>query len=93
MVTEHYSWLAIDHDSKAYWEGCLQQKLMINRCQDCGYWIHFPRPICPKCWSENVRPAEVRGRGTIYTFSVHHQTDDPQPEFPLPHAVALSELD
>jgi uncharacterized protein len=72
-VLARYPWLPIDHDSKVYWKGCLQKKLLIDRCKDCGNWIHYPASICPECWSGNIIPVEVSGKGVIELFVLMHQ--------------------
>jgi uncharacterized protein len=73
QVLDAYKSLPIDHDSKNFWKGCLQKKLVINRCQSCGNYIQFPKPMCPKCWSEDVVPTQVSGKGSVYLASFYHQ--------------------
>ena len=45
----------------------------MNRCADCGRWHHPMRPMCPACWSWNVAPTAVSGRGTVHLFMLLHQ--------------------
>ena len=35
-------------------------ELRFLRCQDCGYWIHPPPPVCPKCLSRNLASRRCR---------------------------------
>jgi uncharacterized OB-fold protein len=63
----------IDHDNKDVYRARLERRLLVNRCGDCGLWHQPPRPICPSCWSTNVAPTEVSGRGTIYMAIFLHQ--------------------
>lgn len=86
-VLTRYPDLAIDHLNKNFWKGCLQKKLLINRCQNCGNYIHLPRPMCPVCWSENVVPTEVSGKGTLFLFSLLHQEGPGTPDNPYPVIV------
>lgn len=65
-LVERFPWAQIDHDSKRHFRGWLEEKLLINRCDDCGQMHHPPKPVCPKCWSQSLRPTEVSGRGTIF---------------------------
>ena len=88
-----YPRIPIDHDSKEYWRGCLQKKLLVSRCQDCGNWIHNPRPMCPRCWSENVVPTEVSGKGTVYLFTLYHQGADPTIDYSHPYPQVAVELE
>ena len=61
--------IRIDRDNKEYYRGLLQQRLLLNHCEKCGTWHHPPRASCPKCWSWQVVPSEVSGKGTVYLFS------------------------
>ena len=72
-VLDKYPWGLITHDNKEYWKGFLEHKLVINHCQSCGHWIHEPRPICPRCWSDDVKAEEVSGKGKVQWFSLLYQ--------------------
>ncbi|MET0830390.1 MAG: Zn-ribbon domain-containing OB-fold protein [Microbacterium sp.] len=62
----------IDQDNVAFFRGLLDRRLLINRCADCSRYHSPPRPFCPTCWSDDVRPTEVSGRGTLHSFTVLH---------------------
>ena len=64
------TWL--DRDHFAFFEGFLDERLLINRCDDCGRWFQPPWPSCPNCWSDNVTPTPVSGKGFVYTFVILH---------------------
>jgi hypothetical protein len=92
-VLERFPNVLIDRDNVAHYRGLLQKKLLVNRCQDCGYWIYPERPICPECWSFNVRAEEVSGKGTVYMFTLLHQGPPiPGVDFSTPHPIAGIEL-
>ena len=59
-----------DLDSAAFWDGLKEHRLLIMRCEDCGYWIHSPLAGCPRCLSSNVTAQPVSGKGTVYSFTV-----------------------
>ena len=83
---------SIDRDNIEYFRGTLQRKLLINRCQECGYWIFPHRPMCPQCWSEKVVPTEVSGKGEVYMFTISHQSPGVTREEPyLAGTVELAE--
>jgi uncharacterized OB-fold protein len=84
----------VDHDNKEYYRGWLERRLLMNRCHDCGRWHHPPKPVCPNCWSSDIRPTEVSGRGTIHLLMLLHQ-GPPAPGVDYaagPHPVATVEL-
>jgi uncharacterized OB-fold protein len=56
----------MDHVNKYAYRGRLNHELVINRCQSCGTWHQPPKPVCPHCWSFDIAPEPVSGRGTIY---------------------------
>lgn len=72
-VVARYPDVALDHDSKILYKGYLQRRLLIARCEDCHHYIHFPRRMCPRCWSERVSPSEVSGKGVVYFLCLYHQ--------------------
>ena len=83
----------IDGESRPFWEGCAQGKLMIQRCEDCGKHIFYPRIVCPHCFSDRVQWVESKGTGTIYSFTVARRPGAPGFENDVPYVVALIDLD
>jgi uncharacterized OB-fold protein len=79
-----------DPDTAFFWEGTAQRKLLILRCQKCGRYVHYPKPMCPACGSIDLKPEEVSGRGTVYTYTVTHQA---VPGYEPPFAVVIVELE
>jgi len=64
----------------------------VKRCADCGEAHFYPRPFCPRCWSEAVTWEEASGDATLYTWSTVHVND--LPPFPerVPYVAAIVEL-
>jgi uncharacterized OB-fold protein len=84
----------VDHDNKEMFRARLERRLLVNRCDDCGLWRNPPRPICPSCWSTNVRPTEVSGRGTIHLAIFLYQGPPAEGvDYDTPHPVVTVELD
>lgn len=81
----------VDYDNIFHYRGLLDRKLMFNRCDRCGHWIYPHRPLCPECWSEEVTPTEVSGKGKVYFFTVSHQ-GVPVPGETFPFGVIAVEL-
>ncbi len=92
-VLSRYPAVLINRDNLEHYRGLLQRKLLINRCQDCGRWVRPHWPSCPNCWSTNMRPTEVSGKGTIYMFSLIHQgAPVPAHDFSTPVPIVTVEL-
>jgi uncharacterized OB-fold protein len=82
----------INRDNVGHYRALARGRLLINRCEGCGTWIYPHRPMCPKCWSWNVTPTEVSGRGRIFMFTVIHQPRDPDSLIMEPVVPAAIEL-
>jgi uncharacterized OB-fold protein len=76
--------------NRDFWTAGAHGELRFWRCQDCGYYIHPPQPVCPQCCSKRLATEAVSGKATLATFSVNHQPWMPGPE--LPYAVAIVEI-
>jgi uncharacterized OB-fold protein len=76
-----------------FWAGAREGKLMILRCEPCGFYVHWPRPMCPRCQSFDLVPTEVSGRGRLYSYTVGVQAFHPWFEARLPYILAVVELE
>jgi uncharacterized OB-fold protein len=72
-LVDRFAHLAPDRDKRDFFRGWLAHELRLNRCADCGRWHNPPRPMCPSCWSWNVVPTSVSGRGTVHLLMHLHQ--------------------
>jgi hypothetical protein len=82
----------VDDDSRAYWDGYAGGRFLIATCGSCGQAHHYPRPLCPFCWSEDVTPTPASGRATLYTYSTVYVNDLPPFRDRLPYVAAMVEL-
>ena len=46
-----------------------EEKLMGTRCKKCGTLFSPPRPICIKCYSNDMEWVELKGKGKLVTFT------------------------
>lgn len=82
----------ISDDTRFFWEGAKNGKLLIQRCKCCGALRHPPGPTCPQCHSFEWDTVEACGRGTVYSFVVMHYPEVPPFDHPNPIAlIALEE--
>lgn len=75
-----------------FWEGAAAHRLMIIRCDRCGFYVHWPRPVCPRCLSTSLTPAEVSGDATLATWTFPNQPFDGYFRAHIPYALAVVEL-
>ena len=71
-LLELFAGHGVYRDNAAQYRGRLDGQLLINRCADCDRYHQPPRPMCPSCWSFDVVPTPVSGRGTIYLLMHLH---------------------
>ena len=95
QLVERFPFVQIDHDTKHLYRGWLEKRLLLNRCDSCGNIHHPPKPVCPVCWSSDLTPTEVSGRGVIHSTILLHQ-GPPAPDVDYaagPHPVVTVELE
>jgi uncharacterized OB-fold protein len=86
----------IDDDIAPFWEGLRGHRFLLYRCKSCGAW-YWPAAYCRNHsnapFQEEMEWTEASGRGTVFTFSVHHWAFDPGFKADLPYVYALIELE
>ena len=82
-----------DDLSQPFWEAAKQHRLVVQRCRECGYFNHPPRPACDACQSQQLQFEPVSGQGTIYSFTVMHQPNVAGFEDQIPYINILVELE
>src|SRR5262249_48632578 len=73
-----------------FWTGGADGELRIARCQECGWYMHPPLPLCPSCRGRDVRPEAVSGRGTVWSWTLNRYQF--APGMAPPYVVAIVEL-
>ena len=76
--------------NRHFWQGGECDELVFLRCQDCGYYLHPPIPVCPHDQSKDVRPEAVSGRATLASYTINHHPW--MPGFETPYVVAIVEF-
>lgn len=72
--------------SEAYWEGARNGKLLLRHCTSCNKVHHYPRALCPYCFSDKLDWREASGKGKVYSYSVMRRA-------PEPYVIAYVTLD
>ena len=79
-----------NQDTDFFWEGTAAGELRLQRCNACGELRHPPGPACPACHAMDRGFVVASGRGTIFSFLVHHAPQLPGRDLPV--TIALVEL-
>ena len=77
---------AVAPETQAYWDAAAKGKLLVKKCTACGQAHHYPRTLCPFCFSDKTEWIETSGKGTIYSYSVMRRA-------PVPYAMAYVTLE
>src|SRR5262249_14114262 len=75
----------VSPETEAYWDAAAKGKLLVKKCTACGQFHHYPRALCPFCFSDKTEWVEASGKGTIYSYSVMRRA-------PVPYAMAYVTL-
>ena len=62
-----------DADNRPMLEAWREGRLVVQRCGRCGAAASYPRPLCPKCWSDRLAFEEASGHGEIVAWSLVHR--------------------
>ncbi len=73
-----------------YWRSGADGVLRIARCQACGFRLHPPRPVCPKCRGREIAFEPVSGKGEIWSWTVNRYQWSPG--MTPPYVIAEVEL-
>lgn len=81
----------MNQDTQYFWEGTAIGELRIQKCNACGELRHPPGPMCPTCHAHDRGYVVASGKGTVFSFLVHHAPQLPGKELPI--TLALIELE
>jgi hypothetical protein len=76
-----------------FWDAAREHELVVQRCEDCGRFRHYPQYLCPDCGSSSWTWTPVSGRGRVQSFTVTHQPFGAAWASRVPYVVATLELD
>jgi len=74
-----------------FYQFCAQKRLMGTKCKRCGKILSPPRPYCTKCNSNEMEWIELKGTGTLLTYSIIHIAPTAFQAL-LPYAVGIVQL-
>ena len=80
----------LDGSNDFFWTSGADGHLRFLRCRGCGYFVHPPGPVCPRCLTAELAPEPVSGRATLFSFTVNHKNWAPGTE--EPYVIGLVQL-
>src|SRR5215469_4583393 len=80
-------------DLAEFFAGARNNRLIVQKCEQCGT-LRFPAyEICSNCRSTRARWVPVSGRGEVFSFNIMHQLYHPGFAAEVPYAVVVIELE
>ncbi|MCY3410284.1 MAG: OB-fold domain-containing protein [Candidatus Heimdallarchaeota archaeon] len=76
---------------KSYEEAINQNRIIGSICEDCKSISVPPRPLCNKCWSDNIDFTTVETEGKIITWTEIHIAPPTYVDL-APYTLAIVEL-
>ena len=75
-----------------YWEGTVQHRLAVQRCNSCHHFQWGPEWICWRCGSDDIGWEDIQPTGTIYSWERVWHPVHPALVESVPYIVVLVEL-
>jgi len=82
-----------DEASQPFFDGLVNDTLMLQHCRTCDSWMWPVTQRCRNCLSADVEWASSSGRATLYSFALVHQVYHPGFADDVPYNVAFVDLD
>jgi hypothetical protein len=79
--------------NRAFWNGCNEGRLVIQRCAACKRAVFYPRVCCPFCRSGTLDWIEASGRGKIISHTTIRRTHHDSFNAEAPYVFAAVELE
>jgi hypothetical protein len=79
--------------ARPFWDAAKENKLMIQKCRDCGKYIFYPRIACTDCFSDHVAWVPASGKGVVYTYTVVESNPPSAFVADLPFVIAVVRLE
>jgi uncharacterized OB-fold protein len=80
-------------DAQRFWDAAQDERLVIQRCGDCGEYVFPPQDVCAYCWADDLEWEAVDGDGQVHSFSTVHVDIHSTWGDRVPYTVAAVELD
>ena len=89
-MSDYQKWIPVPTpETRHFWDGCREGRLLLQRCGDTGRAYFPPRPFSPFTGSRNVSVFEASGKGALYSYVINHR---PAKGFDAPYAIAIVQL-
>lgn len=84
---------AYPNEYAGYFKLLRQHVLAFPRCESCGKFHWYPKPLCPACGSGDISWQPAPSTGRLFSWSVVHRKFDPDFLKEPPYVVGLITFD
>lgn len=79
--------------STPFWEAAAAETFILQKCNDCGAWVFYPRGHCPHCWGASLTWVPASGKGALHSFSAVHRPGHAAWKAAAPYVLGIVRLD
>ena len=79
-------------ETRPYWDGLAEGRLMLQRCADCGTIRHYPQPMCAACNAMTTNWVEASGEATVHSWTVAYHPFHAAFRAELPYVLVTADL-
>jgi len=79
--------------ARPFWDAAREERLIIQKCNECGKHVFYPRIACPHCSADSLVWVEASGRGTVYSCTVVEANAPSAFLADMPFVVAVIKLE
>ena len=72
-------------ETQPYWDAAAKGEFLVKKCTACNQAHHYPRALCPYCFSDKTEWTKASGKGVIYSHSTMRRA-------PVPYTLAYVTL-
>jgi hypothetical protein len=80
-------------ESRPYWEALQESRFRLQHCASCGKVRHYPKPVCPYCFSMESEWRDAATDGKVYSWTVCHHPFNFFFKQQAPYIVALVDME
>lgn len=82
-----------DPHTRPFWEACLGNRLLYQRCGSCGATPFTPRAYCERCQGVALNWHESDRLGTVLSFTRVYRAPLPVFKDKVPYIIAILDMD
>jgi uncharacterized OB-fold protein len=78
---------------RPFWQGCNENRLLIQQCGSCARHVFYPRVCCPYCHRSELSWVQASGRGRVVSHTTVRRTHHDGFNAQAPYVFAAVELE